>query len=60
MIVKDNDVLKTELLVGEPLDGNIILEKFDNRVEPPLGLRCEHFSNVSILSYLLQSVLNRR
>ena len=49
MIVKDNDVLKTELLVGEPLDGNIILEKFDNIVEPPFGLRCAHFSNMTRL-----------
>jgi hypothetical protein len=43
MTVKDNDVLKsehktssvngqTEHLVGEPLEENNILEKFDNRV----------------------------
>ena len=60
MTVKDNDVLKselktssvnrqTELLVGEPLEGKNILEKFDNRVEPPFGLKCEHFSNMTRL-----------
>ena len=60
MTVKDNDVLKselktcsvngqTELLVGEPLEEKNILEKFDNRVEPPFGLKCEHFSNMTRL-----------
>ena len=60
MTVKDNDVLKselktssvngqTELLVGEPLEENNILEKFDNRVEPLFGLKCENFSNMTRL-----------
>jgi len=55
MTVKDHDVLKSELKTSsfkgktELLEGKNILEKSDNRVEPPFGLKCENLSNMTRL-----------